>query len=84
MIKKDLHQVGWAMLMYELEDAKGHLESMIEEMDKDLGFSEENFRIDLGHIYAHLNRAWQIRNFEDVSTEERDSEIDFPKDIEPI
>ena len=72
------------MLMYEMTDAKEHLENLISEMDSDTEFSEEAFRINLGHIYAHLNRAWYIRNSEDVSQEEYDTEIQFPKDVEPI
>lgn len=58
------------MLMYELDDAREALEKLVNEMKDDPEFSEEQFRIDLGHIYAHLNSAWHIRNGEKIMMKE--------------
>ena len=84
MLKKSQDYAGWAMLMYELDDAREALEKLVNEMNSDSDFSEEGLKIDLGHIYGHLNRAWYIRNGEKGTNEERDSQIKFPTDIEPI
>src|SRR5690606_11589445 len=48
MISKDKDPVGWALLMYELEDAQEHLANLIAEMARDPEYGEENLRIDLG------------------------------------
>lgn len=31
-------------------------------MADDPEYDEANFRVNLGHIYSHLNRAWNARN----------------------
>ena len=62
MITKSADPVAWGLLMYELEDASEHLASMLSSMESDPEFDEVNFRIELGHIYTHLNRAWHRRN----------------------
>jgi hypothetical protein len=82
--KKDNH-AEWALLLYELEDAKEHLETLMQEMADDPEFDEVDYRIGLGHIYSHLNRAWNARNRLGTDwTQERHEEFSqFPKDIEP-
>jgi hypothetical protein len=49
------------MFSYELEDAADALAMLLREMNED-GFGEPELRINLGHVYAHLNRAWHSRN----------------------
>ena len=85
MIKKDKSPVQWAAFMYELEDAKEHLERLILDLESDPDFDEINLRIDLGHVYSHLNRAWFQRNTElDCSKpEEFEKASQFPIDLDP-
>lgn len=82
---------AWAMLMYELEDAHEHLGNLIRDMRAD----EIDFRIQLAHIYAHLNRAWNLREKDDawhdaLTTTDplQDAEYEaaraFPTDLEPL
>lgn len=76
------------MLMHELGDAHEHLGNLIRDMTTD----EVTFRIDLGHVYAHLNRAWNLRDktdtWHDASNPDWDTEYEaahaFPADLEPI
>ena len=85
MINRDDNPVGWAMMMYELTDAHEHLGTMLKEIENDSEFSEEEFRVHLGHIYAHLNRAWRCRLIPEEMTEsEWESGREFPDDIQPI
>ncbi|WP_440976359.1 hypothetical protein [Pseudoxanthomonas winnipegensis] len=85
MIDRKNHPVGWAMLLHELEDAREHLQALIEEMEADADYDEHSLRVDLGHIYAHLNRAWRRRYVkEDFAEEDWDRARAFPDDLEPI
>ena len=86
MINNNDNPVAWAMLITELDDAREHLEELLkglsesDEMDEDSEFS-----VYLGHIYAHLNRAWNSRNQEDeISQEQWLLFSQFPKDIKPV
>ena len=72
--------------MYELDDAKEHLETLMHEMTEDPEFAEEDYRVQLGHIYSHLNRAWNTRDRLGTEwTDEQFQELSrFPQDIAPI
>ena len=85
MISKKDNYAEWALLMYELDDAKEHLETLMREMTDDPEYDEANFRVDLGHIYSHLNRAWNARNRLGAEwTQEQQEELSqFPTDIDP-
>jgi len=85
MINRDLHPAGWAALVYELEDAREHLGQLIKALSEDAGYAEDELRTDLGHVYAHLNRAWFRRNVaEDFPDSDWQAASAFPADIEPI
>ena len=84
MINKKNH-IAWSQFMYELEDAKEHLENLIKEVESEEEYGEEELKIDLGHIYAHLNRAWNSRNSVEGTTKENwEAMSEFPKNVEPI
>jgi hypothetical protein len=73
------------MLMYNLDDAHEHLAELMEAMRNDPDFSEDEFRIYLGHVFAHLNRAWHTRNAtDDLDDKEWGEKIHFPTDLKPI
>ena len=85
MISKDSAPVGWAGLMYELEDAHEHLGALISHMNSDPNFDETNFRIELGHVFSHLNRAWHRRDTGDGLNEvEWVTASNFPTDLDTI
>ncbi len=73
------------MLMYELDDAHEHLGNLLKEMNASGNVDETDFRIQLGHVYAHLNRAWFCRNVhEDFPESAREVASSFPTDLDPI
>ena len=85
MISMKQAPVAWAMLMYDLDDAKEDLESLLTQMQNDPEFDEECFRVRLGHVYWHLNRAWNRRTVADDLLENNDANAGrFPDDLEPI
>ncbi|MFZ6673550.1 hypothetical protein [Undibacterium sp. Xuan67W] len=85
MINKEANPVEWAGLMYELEDAREHLAALIVDMEKDPEFDETVLRIQLGHVFSHLNRAWHRRDLNrDFVEEEWTNASKFPNDLEPI
>ncbi len=85
MISKEEAPVEWAMLIYELSDAREHLERMMDAMNSDPEYDESNFRAELGHIFSHLNRAWHRRNvIGELEGRAWDEARKFPTDLEPI
>ena len=85
MINSKDHPAAWAQLMSELEDAHEHLGSLISGMTRDGQIDIESYAIDVAHIYAHLNRAWNTRNVSGEITEEQWEEgRSYPTDLEPL
>jgi hypothetical protein len=79
------HPVGWAQLMDNLEDAHEHLGKLIKEMQADPKYADPEFAVDLGHVVAHLNRAWFCRDHsENLTDAEWELSRGYPKDLEPI
>lgn len=74
-----------AHLIDELCEASEHLNELIERISNDPEYDEDYFRVDLGHIYAHLNRVWHTRNDPEYEIFENwDENSKFPKDLEPV
>ena len=53
------------------------------------GFGEPELRVHLGHVYAHLNRAWHMRDAAtsaalDPSDEQCEAWTQFPRDLKPV
>ncbi|KAI9130823.1 hypothetical protein [Acaryochloris sp. CCMEE 5410] len=82
MINATDSPINWALLLYELDDAKEHIESLMSQMAEQGQIDEIDFKIQIAHVYAHLNRSWNTRNLADDTAEERSSA--FPNDLEPI
>src|SRR3546814_8556978 len=61
MINRTDNPVGWSLLLSDLDDAHEHLGNLIKEISTDAEYGEPELRIDLGNVYAHLNRAWRRR-----------------------
>ncbi len=84
MIDKESRPVEWALLIAELDDAREHLEQLVDQMSENGHFEEEGFRVDLGHIYAHLNRAWHSRSrTSEIPESEWEAYSQFPTDLSP-
>ena len=85
MINRKDNPVGWNFFLNELEDAHEHLGSLIKEVSESKDYGEPELRIDLGHVFAHLNRAWHRRNVsEDFTEQEWEAAGQFPKDLDPV
>ncbi|HTD03457.1 hypothetical protein [Undibacterium sp.] len=84
MISKENAPVAWAALMYELENAHEHLAALISKLDSEAYYDEVNLRIDLGHVFSHLNRAWHRRDkIENLTEEQWLRAGQFPTDLDP-
>ena len=85
MINRTGNPIGWSMLLSDLEDAHEHLGNLIRDISADVEYGEPELRIDLGHVYAHLNRAWRRRVIpDDFSDSEWVTAGAFPNDLEPV
>lgn len=83
MIDKKSHPGEWAAFMYELEDALEHLKALVNEVEQASDYEESDLRTDLGHVYAHLNRAWR-RSTGALSEGDREAASRFPDDLTPV
>ena len=86
MINPKKNPVEWSLWFDELIDANEHLTNFVDELKKrddiDEGFEGE-LRVQLGHIYSHLNRAWNSKNHTgDMSTKDWEKYSDFPEDLD--
>lgn len=86
MIDHRNNPVAWAMLVYQLDDARDHLQTLLDQMSAEHSIDEIDFRTQISHIYSHLNRAWNGRN-DSEETKDADrwqSHGQFPKELEPL
>ena len=75
--------VEWAMF-YELFDAQEHLEELIAELAGG-SIDADKLRIDIGHVYAHLNRAWyRSKGASEIPDAQWDVASAFPQDVTPV
>jgi hypothetical protein len=86
MINQSDNPVPWALLLYEIDDVREHLESLAKQMAADARIDDEDFAVQIGHAYAHLNRIWNGRNdeAEEGTDEKRAAFSKFPTDIDPV
>jgi hypothetical protein len=85
MINAKDHYVAWAGLVTEIDEAREHLEALAEKLATQGECDEEDLAVNLGHIYAHLNRAWHSRNQNtEISETQWEEFSQFPKDVKPV
>lgn len=85
MIKRDTNQVAWTLFMDQLTEAHDHLGDLIEKLAIDHDYDESCFRVDMGHVMAHLNRAWASRNIpREITEEEWERFREYASDLPPI
>ncbi len=85
MINYTDHPVALALLLTELEEAKEHLEKLIQDMGNRGRMDDAEFAVYLGHVYAHLNRVWHARDLAtEIPDDQRDMYSRFPSDLTPV
>ena len=85
MIEKAQHPLAFDQLVFHLQEAQEHIGTLVVEMCERPDYGEEEFAIDIGHLYAHINRVWNCRNSEIGMNEENWEEITcFPTDVRPV
>jgi len=85
MINANQNPVQWTLLVDELNEARQHLETLVSEMMTDTDFGESRFAVDMGHVMAHLNRAWARRNHtRELTDAEWETFREYPQDLRPI
>ncbi len=85
MIDQNTNPVPWSLLVSGLDDAREHLEKLVDDMAAKGSIEEEELRVALGHIYAHLNRAWHTRDrTADVAETDWVQISRFPTDVDPV
>lgn len=81
MIRRKKHPEAWAEQVQHLADAKEHLDELLSEIQEE-SYAEEDFAVDLGHVYAHLNRVWNSRDFAGgLSEDDWDETTQYPNDL---
>lgn len=84
-MNRNSHPVEWALFLDELDAAREHLEDDVRDLHQAGHYEEEDLRVNLGHIDAHLNRAWHSRNHVGKSNDDLPSAFSrFPDDVEPV
>ena len=51
-----------SMILFHLKEAREELEEMIEEVATQSDYDIAEFRVAIGHLYHHLNTAWNGRD----------------------
>ena len=73
-------------LLFNLAEAKEAIEKLIENINKDSEYDVAEYRVEMQHIYWHMNSAWNGKDF-DVKRDQLTDElyekfIQYPKDLE--
>jgi hypothetical protein len=71
--------------LFNLKEAKEAIEQLMAEMEADSEYEIGNYRVDMQHLYWHINSAWNGREFDMATQELKDGMyeafIQFPKDL---
>ncbi len=85
MINKKENPVEWALMMYELEETEEHLSDLMKVLQSKEAIDEPDFKVQISHIYTHLNRIYNSRNHVGEITDKDSYKYSyFPKDIKPV
>ena len=85
MVTREANPVEWSLWMDELREAHEHLGGLIDKLAVGQNYDESRFRVDMGHVMAHLNRAWARRNVERQLTDAEWEEFrEYQRDLPPI
>ena len=85
MVSFDKNPVAWVALVTELDDAREHLQNLVDEMVLAKSIDDQDFAVQIGHVFAHLNRSWYIRNGATLDSDKIWEEASsFHSDIETV
>ena len=75
------------VILFHLKEAQEELQRTAKEIEQDVSYGEEDFQVAMGHLYHHLNTAWNGKNctnedFKEYSDENFSKWRKFPKDSE--
>lgn len=86
MISATSDPVGWAALVQGLDEAREHLAGLVRQMSDEGRIEDEDFAVQLGHVYAHLNRSWNGRRTPsaELADEEWEALSRYPIDLNPV
>ena len=85
LIRKKSSPVEWAGLMYELEVAQDPLTALISGINAADDCHEVDLRIQLDHVFSHMNRAWHRRDkAHGLNQQAWLGDGRFPSDLDPI
>lgn len=66
------------VVLFHLREAKEQLDSMIAEIPSDPEYDIGEFRVEMGHVYHHLNTAWNGRDQTDEQFK-KCTDVDFAR-----
>ncbi len=74
-------------ILYHLTEAREAIQDLIAELQSDHDYEFGNYRVDMEHLYHHINSAWNGRDASREETEACSQEDfqrwrQFPTDIE--
>lgn len=85
MISHTKNPVEWALLVMEIDEFAEHTKDLSEQMANDGKIDIEDYQIQVGHLYAHINRIWNARNhIGEITDELFEFHSKFPNDIAPV
>lgn len=74
-------------VQFNLEEAREAIDTLIRELTADPEYDSANLRVDMQHIYWHINSAWNGRhpkaNEATLTDSQFEAYIQFPKDLTP-
>jgi hypothetical protein len=70
-----------------LEEAANELEAILARLSTDIEYSEDQFQVNLEHVYHHLNTAWNIRHttsevYANMTDDQFNEWSKFPKEMQ--
>lgn len=74
-------------ILFDLQDAHEDLTRIIADLKDDPDCDETEYRIDMAHLYHHINSAWNARHatVDEIGAEGKYKKWgQFPQDIEPL
>ena len=85
MINAKDNPYAWTTFLTDLAEAQVYLSNLIDRLVEDGEIDDDDLSIQLGQVYAQLNRAWHSRNQEQSILEEQWKSFSrFPTDIDPV
>jgi hypothetical protein len=55
-----------AVVLFHLREAAEQLKETIQELESRADYCKEEFQVEMGHLYGHLNTAWNGRDQTDA------------------